>query len=192
MNNIVSNMCNVFKEMGVEQEEEFFSKATESEIKQFRELVGANVDKVVEFYKEYQPAYTPEFPCYLKLIDIESIIEENSCAEPGMHLAKFGVITFAITAGGNAVCFDVNDSKDGDPTVLIVDSGFCFYDDEINEIVVATIPDRVVEQFDLSQPNILDYKSIQLCATKINDSFLDFMKKLSESYYEDIETYLEE
>ena len=183
-------MISIFKEMGVEQEEEFFCRATDEQIEKFRELVGNNVEKVVEFYKNYQPAYTPELPCYLKLIDIESMIEENLYAAPSMYLAKFGVITFGITAGGNVLCIDTNKAKDGDAAVLIADCGFCYYDDDIEDAIVAVIPDEVVDQFDLSAPNVLDYRSIELCLAKVNDSFIDFLKKVSEGYYEDIEDYL--
>lgn len=190
MESIVKNICNIFKEKGINGMDSFFCQATESQIDKLRNLVGDNVDKVLEFYGKYQPVNVPQLPCYLKLLDIEAIIEENSYGEPSMYLSKYGVITFGVTAGGNAVCLDTNNAINGDPAVLIADSAFCYYDDDSKEVLVSLIPEEVEDQFDLSEPIVMNYDNIKLCLKKINDSFVDFLMKISENYYQDIEEYL--
>jgi len=190
MERVVNNIKKMFKNKDIGSVENLFGKATEEQLEQLRDLVGVDVYKVIEFYANYQPIDVPMLPCYLSLLDIDSIVEENTYGEPGKYLAKYGVFVFGVTVGGNVVCIDTNNINNGDPVVLIADSGFCYYDEDEEDVVVALIPDEVVDQFDLSQETILDYKSIKLCLKEISHSFVDFLINLSEEQYDDIEGLL--
>ncbi len=191
---IVNNLIKAFVEDGADETEIVFQKSTETQMKQLRSLVGAHAKQVLEFYKEYQPMDIPMFPCYLELLNIDGIVDENTCGEPGMHLAKYGVITIGVTVGGNVVCIDTNDVSNADPKVLIFDSNFCYYDDEKDIVRIGYIPSSAKHLFDLSKPQeatILSYENITKCAHVLSESFVDFLEKLSCNYYEDIEAFLD-
>ncbi|WP_448821813.1 hypothetical protein [Cetobacterium sp.] len=128
---------------------------------------------------------------YVQLIGIDNIIVENTNAEPGKYLAEYGVYVFAITVGGNVLCIDTNDVKEGDASVLIADSNFCSYNEVYDCIEIGIVPEMLLD--DLSNNGIvrLNYMNIKKCLNKIDDSCLDFMMKLSNEEYEDIEEFLE-
>lgn len=120
-------------------------------------------------------------------------MDENTCAEPGMHLAKYGVITIGVTVGGNVVCIDTN-GVNTDPKVLLFDSNFCYYDDEDDIVRIGHIPSSAKHLFDLSNsqgPTTLSYENILKCGHVLSESFTDFIEKLSSNYFEDIEEYLD-
>ena len=60
-------------------------------------LFGIEVNKIIEFYKEYQPYNMPMTKSYVQLLDIDNIIIENTNAEPGKYLAEHKVFVFAVT-----------------------------------------------------------------------------------------------
>ncbi len=191
MKKIVDNLIKIFLEDGAEESEIVFRKATEEQMQQLQDLVGDNAKEVLEFYREYQPKEVPMLPNYLSLLNIDGIVEENTCAEPGMHLAKYGVITIGVTVGGNVVCIDTND---GGLKVLLFDSNFCYYDEEEDIVRIGHIPSSAKHLFDLSNPQkatTLSYENIQKCGHVLSESFMDFMEKLSNNYYEDIEEFLD-
>lgn len=194
MKKIVDNLIKVFLEDGADEAEIIFQKATEEQMQQLQDLVGDNAKQVLDFYREYQPEEVPMLPNYFNLLNIEGIVEENTCGEPGMHLAKYGVITIGVTVGGNVVCIDTNDVSDAGPKVLLFDSNFCYYDDEEDIIRIGYIPSSAKHLFDLSdsqKATTLSYENIQKCGHVLSDSFIDFMEKLSCNYFEDIEEFLD-
>lgn len=194
MKSIINNFVNLMKEDGFEEAEIVFEKSEQTKIEKLNALVGDNVNKVLEFYREYEPIELPMLPCYLRLLNIDAIIDENTCGEPGMHLAKYGVFTIGVTVGGNVVCIDTNNAKNGDPGVVLFDSNFCYYDAEKDIVRVGYIPGSAMHLFDLtdkSQITVLNYENIQKCGYKICDSFVEFLEKLSTNYYEDIEELLD-
>ncbi len=140
MKEIVDNLIKVFVEDGADETEIKFQKSTETQMKQLQSLVGDHAKQVLDFYKEYQPMEVPMFPCYLNLLNIDGIVDENTCGEPGMHLAKYGVITIGVTVGGNVVCIDTNDVSNADPKVLLFDLNFCYYDYEKDIVRIGYIP----------------------------------------------------
>ena len=194
MKSIINNFVNLMKEDGFEEAEIVFEKSEQTKIEKLNALAGDNVNKVLEFYREYEPIELPMLPCYLRLLNIDAIIDENACGEPGMHLAKYGVFTIGVTVGGNVVCIDTNNAKNGDPGVVLFDSNFCYYDAEKDIVRVGYIPGSAMHLFDLtdkSQITVLNYENIQKCGYKICDSFVEFLEKLSTNYYEDIEELLD-
>ena len=194
MKNIVDNLVKVFLEDGADESEIVFSKSTEAQMDQLQDLVGDNAIQVLEFYKEYQPVEVPMLPNYLSLLNIDGIVKENICAEPGMHLAKYGVITIGVTVGGNVVCIDTNDVSEAGSKILLFDSNFCYYDDEDDIARIGYIPSSVEHLFDLAYDQkdpVLSYENIQKCGHVLSESFMDFMEKLSNNYFEDIEEFLD-
>lgn len=194
MKKIVDNLIKVFLEDGADESEIIFQKATEEQMQQLQDLMGDNAKKVLEFYREYQPEEVPMLPNYLSLLNIDGIVEENTCAEPGMHLAKYGVITIGVTVGGNVVCIDTNDVSNAGPKVLLFDSNFCYYDNEDDIVRIGYIPSSAKHLFSLSdsqKATTLSYENIQKCGHVLSVSFMDFMEKLSCNYFEDIEEFLD-
>ena len=168
-----------------------FTQASPIQINKLKTLFGNEVSKVIEFYSKYQPYNVPMLNSYVQLIDIDNIIEENTNAEPGKFLSKFGVFVFALTVGGNVLCINTNDTKNGDASVLIADANFCSYNEFYKCIEIGIAPEEVFEQLEENEILPLNYSNIIKCLRKIEDSFMEFMLKLSSNEYEDIEEYLE-
>lgn len=177
-----------FKKLFGETKEPMFAPATEEEMKKLRQLVGDDVPKFLEFYEKYQPQYgLPTMDCYLNLCDIDSILTENLDGEPGEHLAKYGVFAFATTVGGDLVCIDTNNCKEGDPAVLIASHTFCFYNDDMRRVELYDVPESVSDEYEDADYIPLNYANIKKCLPRIEKSFIKFMDKLSRNQYEDIE-----
>ena len=85
----------------------------------------------------------PMLDSYVSLLGIDRIILENTRGEPWKFLAEYGVFVFAITVGGNVLCVDTNDYKDGDASVLIADANFCSYNDHYGCAEIGIIPKSV-------------------------------------------------
>lgn len=187
---IVENFKTIFA--AKVNETELFQPAKEEQYEELKNLFGEQVTAVLDFYKLFQPVDLPLTDSYVKLLDIDSIIEENMNSEQSRYLADFGVYTFALTVGGNILCIDVNDCVDGDPVVLIADSSFCSYNEDDERVEIDMIPESVEEDFDDEEYVELNYVNIRKCLGKIEDSFMTFMDKLSQNKYEDIEEFLPE
>ena len=172
--------------------EPLFRPATTQQLEKLKQLVGYSATVFMDFYKEYQPCNKfPALDCYVNLLDIESILDENINLAPGIDLSPFGVFVFATTTGGNVICIDTNDCKNGDPAVLIASCDFCFYNEEKQYIEIADAPDDVMDEYKDDEPIILNYTNIKKCMPRIEKSFLKFMDKLSRNCYDDIEEYLD-
>ena len=171
--------------------DDLFCPASEGQTEQLSRLFGTNVEKVTEFYREHQPDNMPMLDSYVSLLGIDRILLENTSGEPGKYLAKFGVFVFAVTVGGNVLCIEANDCKDGDASVLIADANFCSYNDHYGCAEIGIIPKRAAGEFLGKGMVALNYPNIKKCLTKIEPSFLLFMEKLSRNEYEDVEEYLE-
>lgn len=185
---IISN----FKKLLEETESPLFGSSSKEQLGELQQLVGNKVSRFIEFYEKYQPQHDfPTLDCYLTLLDIDGILVENQNGEPGEHLAKYGVFVFATTAGGDVVCIDTNNCKDGDPAVLIASHNFCFYNEELGCVELADVPDAVSDAFEDADYIPLNYANIKKSLPKIESSFLKFMDKLSQNKYEDIEEYLD-
>lgn len=173
------------------EKEELFIEATPMQISKLEGLLGNKVCKIIDFYKNYQPYDIPMSKSYVQLLDIEGIVLENTNAEPGKYLAEYGVIVFAVTVGGNVLCIDTNSANDGDASVLIADANFCSFNESLECVEIGIVPDEIYEQLIENEAVILNYENITKCLNKIENSFMEFMLKLSNDEYEDIEEYLE-
>ncbi|MBE6753444.1 MAG: hypothetical protein E7559_03700 [Ruminococcaceae bacterium] len=184
MEQIVSNFIEMFGN------DDAFAAATPEQIARLRELIGEQSAAVLDFYSRYQPNNVPMTESYVRLVDIDTIIAENTVGEPGKYLAQYGVFVFALTVGGNVICIDTNDIRDGNPSVLIADASFCAYNESCGCVEISVAPDEIMEECD-DDILRLDYENIVRCLPRIEDSFTEFMSKLSNDEYEDVEEYLE-
>lgn len=185
-----------FYDMFGKDRDDLFCRASDEEMEHLSRLFGPNVEKITEFWREHQPDNLPLLAgAWILKID-EIFWENNSEDTTGYWLAKYGVYVFATTIGGDLVCIDTNDCKDGDASVLIADHGFCWYDDADDIVKIDTIPKRaakeVAKEFLEKGVIALNYPNIKKCLTKLESSFLLFMEKLSRNEYGDIEDYFEE
>lgn len=186
MDQIIENFKRIY------EKEDLFIPATPMQMNKLENLLGAEVSKIIDFYREHQPYNMPMSKSYVQLLDIDNMISENTNAEPGKYLAEHGVFVFALTVGGNVLCIDTNHVESGDASVLIADANFCSYNEIHKCIEIGIVPDEVLAQLAENEIFPLNYSNITKCLRKIEDSFMDFMLKLSNDEYEDIEEYLEE
>ena len=185
MDKIINNFMEKF------ENEDLFIEATPEQINRLKELWGNGAGAVIDFYSKYQPYEIPMTESYVQLLDIDRMIMESTNAEPGKYLAEYGVYVFAVTVGGNVLCIDTNDIHNGVPSVRIADSGFCDFNEFYECAEIGIVPEEVMDEFPEDEMIPLNYENIALCMKKIEDSFFDFMLKLSNDEYEDIEEYLE-
>ena len=185
---IISNFTKILDETG----SSLFAPPTEEQLEKLRQLVGNKVPKFIDFYEKYEPQHGfPTLDCYLNLLDIDDILTENQDGEPGEHLAKYGVFVFATTVGGDLVCIDTNNCKDGDPAVLVASHTFCSFNYDLGCVELYDVPDAVSDAYEEADYIPLNYTNIKKSLPKIERSFLKFMDKLSRNKYEDIEEYLD-
>lgn len=185
MQEVIENFYNMY------ENEDLFCPASDEQIRKLSNLFGNNVNKIIDFYKKYQPNNIPMLDSYVQLLGIDKILLENTIAEPGKYLAEYGIYVFALTVGGNLLCIDTNDCKDDDASILIIDCNFCSYNDHYNCVEIGIVPDELMEDFLKNGIVILNYSNIKKCVKKIESSFEVFMNKLSNSEYDDIEEFLE-
>lgn len=190
MRNIKENLERLLKARNIDLNVCKFVPATEEQKKNLIELVGKDADKFIEFYTNYQPIGFPYF-AYAGLLDIDTLIEENLYNEPAACVAPYGIFAFMKTAGGDMVCIDVNNMQDGNPRVVILNHTLVYFEDESYEETVLSIPYNVLAEMgdeDISEE--MSYENLRRYIPEIEATFTEFMKKLSEDYYDDIEKYM--
>ena len=186
MENIIQNFNERFGST------DLFVESNSEQMKKLKTLLGNKVNRILDFYNKYQPSNLPTISG-IGLCDIEHIIEENTDLAPGIYLAEYGVYVFATTIGGNALCIDTNDVRDGDASVLIADANFCSFNEDFNCVEIEIAPEEVWDEYDEADDDVLhlNYPNIKKCLPKVENSFLEFIRKLSLNEYENIEKYLE-
>lgn len=167
-----------------------FVPTSKDQLYELTELVGNTASQFIEFYKDNQPSRFPSLKSKTTLLDIQSIIEENRDLAPGAYLSKLGIYVFAVTIGGNVICIDVNDMKEGDPVVLIIDHTFCYCDEDEEEIEIVNLPSYIDESEVPDEDFEFNYNNVRKFVYKIEDSFVEFMKKFSLDQYDDLEMLL--
>lgn len=144
-------------------------------------------ETIVAFYRDYEPQNFPALSGGIRLLRLEQIKEENASATPSMFLIKYGLLTVATTIGGNVICLDLNEIKNDEPRVLIADQAFCSYNDDLDIVECVIVPDDIADNYSDDEPIVLTYDLIKSCLPQIADSFSDFLMKLANEEYEDIE-----
>ena len=187
---------NNFKQsLSVENSSEpLFVPTSKEKFDALKSLIGDKSSKFIDFYKDSQPNQISNYKSYSTLLNIDRIIEENTELVPGVFLSKIGIFVFAVTIGGNAVCIDTNDTKDGDPVVLIIDHSLLYFDaddyEEEVEIEIANLPSYIDEDDFTDEDFEFNYENVRKFVYKIEDSFVEFIKKYSQNLYGDFESYL--
>lgn len=125
---------------------------------------------VVDFYEQYEPKDIPMTEAGIYLLDLEAIKDENASDAGGGVLLKYGLITIATTIGGELVCIDLNDIKNNDPRVVLIEHWQC-----------------------CDVETVEDYEYVKKIEHLVSESFSEFLWKLSGDEYEDLEdAYLNE
>jgi hypothetical protein len=147
--------------------------------------------KVLSFYRSYDPKSLPMFDCYVSLLGLPVIRDWNATAEPSVFLTRFGLVTFAVTVGGHSVCMDLNQVNADEPRVILVDQRLCYYDMQSRSVEWGGLPEKVYEEFRSAGKSVdLSYELIARCCPEIAPTFSEFLRKLAEGEYEDLEAFL--
>lgn len=134
---------------------------------------------VTDFYKKISPIEGIDLGGDVMFLSIEGIKRENSELIPGALLIKYGLITIATTTGGNAICLDLNNTNDAEPSVVIADRTI-FTD---KKIIVFKNGTMIKED--------LSYKVIRKYVVEINNTFTGFLEMLINEEIDDIEEFLD-
>lgn len=170
-----------------------FVKSKPEEIESLKGLSGDKVSSFIDFYKDYNPNNVKMTDSYVSLLDIEHILIENTDAEPGKFLSKLGLIVFATTIGGNPVCIDSKAATNGDAPVYICDIDFCNYNEALDMVEIGWPSAKLSKKLEGDDSTIeLTYENAVLCMKTVEESFITFMKKLSENDYDDLEEFFSE
>lgn len=143
-------------------------------------------ESVIEFYSNYEPKWLPILNGDIRLSDLEGIKDLNSSGPPGVYLIKFGIIAFATTIGGHSICMDLNQLNNGEPRIIIVDHTFCSYNEYYDQIECVNGVDVIEEEYgDELIP--LSYYVINKCWPEITATFSEFISKIANEEFSDIE-----
>ncbi|EQB90157.1 hypothetical protein J2Z44_001714 [Clostridium punense] len=154
-------------------------------------------EKVIYFYKEYNPKGNPMLFGGINLFDLNTIREYNSTAFPDAYLIKYGIAVIGNTIGGNLICLDLNCVTNGEPRVIGVDHTIIYCSDEHNkpEVVASEISEEeiklleagVIKEEDLIE--WLSYETLVKYTPVIAETFSQFLLALSneDAEFEDIE-----
>lgn len=146
---------------------------------ELKDIEKYRLPKNIEFfYKEFTPSEIISLEGYVRLLNLEQIIIENSELTPGALLIKYGFITFATTIGGNAICIDLNNINNDDAQILLADHSI-FYDKEFSIYKMGKLIDYS-----------LSYETIKKLSGVICNSFFQFIEMLANREIENIEEYL--
>lgn len=170
--------------------EKLFTKATDEQLDELRNLIGDNASAFIDFYANLQPYNLSMMNCYASLCDIQHIIEENIELAPGAYLSKLGIFVFGVTIGGNSVCIDTNNMQNGDPCVLIIDQSFLYCDEDDDEVEIANLPSYIDESKLSNEDYEFTYENVRKFVYKLEDRFTDFIEKFSRDEYEDLESFI--
>ncbi|MBU3218116.1 SMI1/KNR4 family protein [Clostridium estertheticum] len=206
---IIAKIKGTFLKHGLEKEDinKFFRRAIDSELEYLTNLYvtyGFNSEfynennlenlksiiipkDVLNFYIENEPQNMPIFNSGVRLLSLKSIRDENCSGEPSGYLIKYGIITIATTIGGNVICLDLNELKNGETRVLIVDNNFCSYNEDLDCVEIINAPNDFIEKYGDDEPIELSYENIKKCVPEVAKSFSEFMYKLANDEYGNIE-----
>ncbi|MDP4147268.1 MAG: hypothetical protein Q8936_22810 [Bacillota bacterium] len=103
---------NKFIEYLKEINSSMFEKGDEKEIQQLEELGKKKLPKeFIMVYQEAMPIDNVEIYNDIVLYSFNRIKEENLDAVPGANIYPYGLLTFASTLDGDAICIDLNDKS---------------------------------------------------------------------------------
>lgn len=140
-------------------------------------------ETIINFYKNYEPKELDYLGDGVRLANLLGIKEENSSLSPGALLIRYGLLVFATTIGGNAICMDLNTNNNGEPKIIYADHTWFSFDESERKLKFTfnhcDIPDDII-WFDKNLIRFLP----QICNT-----FGEFIDKLSMNSEWDLEEY---
>lgn len=155
-------------------------------------------EKVVQFYKEYNPIGNPMLFGGVNLFDLNTIKEYNSTAFPDAYLIKYGVIVIGNTIGGNLICLDLNRKTNDEPRIIGIDHTIIYCSDEHNkpEVVARELSEediKLLEEGVIKDEDLIEwlsYETLVKYTPEISKTFTEFLLDLSneDSKLEDIES----
>lgn len=80
--------------------------------------------------------------------------------------------------------------KNGDPVVLVIDHSFLYIDLDDNYVEIVNLPSYIDENDVPYEDFEFNYENVRKYVYKIEDSFVDFIRKYSKDEYDDLERYL--
>jgi hypothetical protein len=87
---------------------------------------------------------------------------------------------------------DLNQLNGDEPRVFLFDHTWCSYDDEQRVVKCISIPAAIRREYRAAgKPLTLSYELIDRCAPEIAPTFSEFLRKLADGEYEDVEAFLE-
>lgn len=141
-----------------------FEKGDEKEIQQLVELGKRKLPKeFITIYQEAMPINEVEIYNDIVIYPFERIEEENADAVPGINIYQYGLLTFASTLDGDAICIDLND-KNGviyqcSHSLLADEEEISFYKEKM-----------ICKEF--------TYENIIKFSMKLADNFMEFIEKI--------------
>jgi hypothetical protein len=144
-------------------------------------------DSIINFYRESEPHYLPILNGGIRLLGLDAIKDENCTGAPGMYLIRFGVLVFATTIGGNAICMDLQEIKGDSPRIVICESNFCSYNEDCHCVEAVWLPDEIAAKYEPDEPVVLTYELLKKCLPEVSPSFGSFLLSIANNQYTDIE-----
>ena len=147
-------------------------------------------ESMVQFYQEMNPTNVPMNDAGLYLADLNRMRDEYTQLVPGCYLIKFGFMVIATTIGGNSILADLYDEH---TAIYICDHNLLSLEQENGQSVLSYVfpPETLQEQYE-ENPIPVNRTTLVQCLIPIEESFEDFMTKLSRNEYEfDLEDLLE-
>jgi hypothetical protein len=139
---------------------------------------------IINFYREFEPGNIPCLSDGVGLLNLEGIKMENSSFAPGAYLIRFGLITFATTTGGNAICMDLNELTEGEPRIVYADHTWFMFDEDVRQLKYNFYPHKVQEP-----KGYVNLGMIKKYLPEISKTFSEFLDLLSRNNDWDPEEY---
>ncbi|MCH5138317.1 SMI1/KNR4 family protein [Clostridiaceae bacterium UIB06] len=141
---------------------------------------------IISFYENFEPKELGDLNGDVCLLDLDGIKEENCSAFPGAYLIQYGLITFATTAGGNAICMDLNIINNGEPRVIYADKSWFMFNEQERKLEFSFYPFEIEEEDEFLTQHI-----IKKYIPEISSTFVEFLQMLYSEEEWDAEDYYE-
>jgi len=133
---------------------------------------------IIDFLKNYISDDDIDLGADVIQLGKQDFVKENTQLMPGALMVGFKYLTFASTTGGNAICFNLNEITDGEPSIYIVDHSI------VSGRKVGISHGMEMEFFSLDNSNV--HKVVK----KVASSFSELLNILINDEISDIETFL--
>lgn len=154
---------------------ENFEVLSEEDLSDIKELLDRELPKeIIDYLKKCIPEEDIELDNDFVLFSLDTILEENEDAVPGVNILPYGFFTFAGTVDGDVLCVDLNSKENSvylcSHSLLSDEEEIVFYKSEIGMVKLP-----------------FNYENIKKCSIKLTDSFEKFVVKMSKDDLEPID-----